>query len=199
MFHAPACAVSWKSMSRSKKGSSMGTRNDGWEPCRFNLAMPLSFPLDMRLGHGRWSQMERSKLNVPFAWMVIAYLGLCMVFWWSANQPSAGFAQSVFFLTLFLSWVPAYVYANRRDIACNKAFWFSRAAGLIAGLLMFFLLLYLVGIKDDPDAESSTDLVGWLGGVATYFLSSHFIDSLIKWSAMGTQRAVEQHLENKKD
>lgn len=115
-------------------------------------------------------------LNIPGkVWLLTSYILLVCLLFWSANQPPGKLSGGVFFASLLLSWVPAYIYANRDDIRRNQVFWISQTLALIAGLLAYALLYWNFQTEQDAKAaEAAHDGTFWsiAGAVSGYWSAS---------------------------
>jgi len=140
----------------------------------------------------------KSLLKFPGqAWLLISYVFLALILFWSANQPAGKLSGGVFLISLLLSWVPAYVYANRDDIRRNKVFWISQTLALLAGLLAFALLHWIFETKHDVEqAQAAADGTFWsLGGaIAGYVSASRALTAKAVRVSQWVENFLEQRL-----
>lgn len=134
-----------------------------------------------------------SKIPAP-AWLVMSYTLLGGLLYWSGNRPPTQFSTSVFSVCLFGSWIPAYVYANRRDMVQNKVFWVSQGAALAAAVIVTCLLgPWIIG--DDSPAASVRQTGSWkgiTGGVFAYIAVQAMCQSIVRRSFDVTESTVEK-------
>ena len=130
-------------------------------------------------------------------WLVVSYVILGGAFYWSATQPPGRFAAIVFLGSLLACWIPAYAFANRHDIARNKAFWFSQIAGFIAGLLVACVLVPLVLIAQNSTMETDLRSHSWLrvlGGAIVWWIVFQMADTLIGRAFTIIESKVEESM-----
>jgi hypothetical protein len=137
-------------------------------------------------------------LNIPGkVWLLISYGFLACMLFWSANQPPGKLSGGVFFASLLLSWVPAYVYANRDDIRRNKVFWISQTLALLAGVLVFAVLHW--NFQTDHDAraaEAAHDGTFWsiAGAAAGYWSASRALTARASRVSQWVENFLEKRL-----
>jgi len=131
-------------------------------------------------------------------WLAIAYAVLGSAFFWAANQPPKRLSGSVFTICLLLSWVPAYVYANRDDIVRNKSFWISQGGALLAGLVAYaFFYWKMSGEHDAKAAEAANEGTTWsvIGAVAAYWSAQRALVSRVGRVSRWVEHFLETRIE----
>lgn len=103
-------------------------------------------------------------------WLLCSYLLLTGALLWSAKQPAGKLSGGVFFVSLLLSWVPAYVYANWEDIRRNKVYWISQTMAIISALLTGAVLLWIFQAPDEPAVASPKDTFWTIAGAAAVYV-----------------------------
>ena len=85
--------------------------------------------------------MKIQSANIPaWVWLVVSYAILASALFWMATHEASRITTILVIAGLLGCWIPAYVYANRRDIVQNKVFWISQSIAMTAGLIVFLRL-----------------------------------------------------------
>ncbi len=141
--------------------------------------------------------MQLIRVIPAWGWLMIGYAVIGAALFWSVHQSINNVSGTVFFLALLTSWLPAYIFANRRDISLNKMFWISQSAGLLAVLLVVFLISpWLSQWQDSAQAEALKER-SWsstFGALGITLLVSMMGNSLLRKTFLKTEAAVEKHL-----
>lgn len=139
-----------------------------------------------------------SKIPAP-AWLVVSYALIGGLLYWSGNHEPTQLSASVFFMCLLGSWIPAYVYANRRDMVQNKVFWVSQGVALAAAVMVTCLLgPWIIG--DDSTSASVRQTGSWkgiIGGVFAYIAVQAMCQSIVRSSFDVTESTVEKLMTKK--
>ncbi len=133
----------------------------------------------------------------PKVWLIAAYAILAAAFTWAGQQTEASVAGWVFFGCLAISWLPQYIYLNRKEIARQKALWFSHAAAGLVGVGIF-VLWACWDTRNDSREQPGT----WLAivvSIITYMMMMQSGMSFTAWLVRKTQARVEAALESKQD
>ena len=146
--------------------------------------------------------MKTASAKIPaWLWLVISYVIIGGALYWSATQPPSNIALVMFFGSLLVCWIPAYAYANRLDIARNKAFWFSQSAGLIAGLFVACVVApFAMGALDSARETGfqSHSWLGVLGGMVASLIVYQIANSLVGKAFTITESKVEERMTKRK-
>jgi hypothetical protein len=140
--------------------------------------------------------MEASFSKIPApAWLVMSYALLGGLLYWSGIQEPAQLSASVFFVCLLSSWIPAYVYANRKDMAHNKVFWISQSAAMVVALIVLCVIAPWVLHMNDEIVEEGRAQLGWGGigsGIVAYLLVQDLCTSIVRRAFHITETSVEK-------
>ena len=122
--------------------------------------------------------------------MLISYAVMGTVFFWSANQTTGYLAEITFLSILALSWLPLYVYLNRKDIMSHRSYWFSQGAALLITAIVALLIFSFA-----PDSQSSPGPIALAVSIVTYILFSNFagivLDSLFKFVEKNVEKTMQ--------
>lgn len=142
--------------------------------------------------------MKHGLAAVPaIAWLVFSYVLLASLIWWSATRIATGFVTTVFIACLLVSWIPAFVFVNRDDMARNKVFWISQSAAIGAAFLVGGVLMPLMLDAEDSLMTGSRALHNWGGvvvGSLSYLLALNLFGSLVRRVFDITESEVEKAL-----
>ena len=135
---------------------------------------------------------------VPAAvWLGISYALLACAIYWSAHHKESGITTAIFFACVFGAWIPAYIYANRKDMALNKVFWISQTAAMAVAIVVLCVVSPWLLEASDSVIEMGRAPRTWGGiasGIVAYFVMQSFFGNLVRRAYNVTESQVEKLL-----
>ena len=145
--------------------------------------------------------MKHGHLVIPaWTWLVLSYALLSYLTYWSATREATGFAAIVFFTCVLGSWIPAYVYANRKDMIRNKVFWISQSAAMAVALVVLCVVSPWMLEAGDSVIEMGRAPRTWGGitsGIVVYFVMQSFFGNFVRRAYNVTKSKLEKLLAEK--